>query len=778
MRSCGQPGVALAPPGGGSGARPGPLVPGSLIVITITLALFAFHLWASWRIGGPSVVYDEAGYLGNARWLAGGATWDMPTSPAYAAGYSLLLAPVMVVFDSPDAQWRAVLVVNAMLLASLFPVLVAVATKVLGARRRPALIGAALGAMAPAVVAAGVSAIAENLVLPLVALSVLAAWAMVQRPDGGSAGWPYGYGLTIAALVTTHPRFTAVVAIAAIALVVAVRRGVVTRRVALVNGASLAVLALLGRMLNAAVVSARWTEVEKLQGYPRRWLKFAQQPNGWGELALSVIGQAWYLAVGTLGLAVVGLLAAWRATRIDADPTASRAPVPDDRPRRFALGVTLASAAAVFATSVVFFAQNQFRADHWVYGRHNDSFSPLWILLAVTALLGWRSDSARRVRRDLLIAAAVTGATGAALIIWRDPTDLRSEFSPFAVPGLIRMVGDQPSGTFWKGTALGLVGAAFLALVVAAMRWRQGSRDPAAATRAGVRGIALAGLGAVGLWFAYAGFGVVAGTDRFETINSERWHAPADIDRFGIERLSIEGDTAKSLPMLTYPFNLPEVDVSTYSQASGEDPEGPFVLARLDDQARLANGDRVLLLDDGGFYAFWDVPIGLALWVMPGPEQDALLARGHLLPDPFPNPLPASARSVELDIVDDIPEQVRVAPGGRVMLTVTGRHTGSAAPWPDFDSYSGPARVRVVAEITPERTNGPDGARSGGELTQWVRPGESFDADVTVVAVDTVLQPLPPGRYRVRLGVGQDGADWFATGGPGAEFTMVVAGDG
>ena len=40
-----------------------------------------------------------------------------------------------------------------------------------------------------------------------------------------------------------------------------------------------------------------------------------------------------------------------------------------DAGARFAVGLVLAVAASVFATSVLFFAQNQFRADHWVYGR-------------------------------------------------------------------------------------------------------------------------------------------------------------------------------------------------------------------------------------------------------------------------------------------------------------------------------------------------------------------------------------------------------------------------
>jgi hypothetical protein len=41
------------------------------LVVVGTLALIAFHLWTSRHAPGPTVAPDEAGYLGNARWLAG-----------------------------------------------------------------------------------------------------------------------------------------------------------------------------------------------------------------------------------------------------------------------------------------------------------------------------------------------------------------------------------------------------------------------------------------------------------------------------------------------------------------------------------------------------------------------------------------------------------------------------------------------------------------------------------------------------------------------------------
>ena len=149
-------------------------------------------------------------------------------------------------------------------------------------------------------------------------------------------------------------------------------------------------------------------------------------------------GQLWYLAVGSLGLSLVGL--AWFARRAW---TLRTAPEPGPA-RSVVLATTLALAASVFATSVLFFAQNQFRPDHFVYGRHNDSFSPLWIGAAVALVLGREAH-----RRNLALmagAALFILVSGVLLATTRDTEALDDVFSPFAVPAIKRFVEiDQAS---------------------------------------------------------------------------------------------------------------------------------------------------------------------------------------------------------------------------------------------------------------------------------------------------------------------------------------------
>ncbi len=713
----------------------------------LTLAVFALHLWLARHIPGPSVILDEAGYLGNARWLAGQhPVFEMPVSPSYGFGYSLLLVPLQWVTTEPIWLWRGVLVVNAILLSALIPLLAALGRRVLGLTANAALVAAAVGSLVPAATSGGVSALSENLALPLVVATALALHRALQPGHLLRRCW---FGPFVALLYASHPRFTTLVGVAVVALAVIGWRRMAPRAVVAANLVALLGLTVATRVVQARLIDARWSQVDSLEGGSGDAWMLLTGSSGLRGLATSALGQGWYLAASGLGLSVLGVglvgsMAAGREPGVIA---------PASGPGRTTAAVLLAGAIGVFVTSVYFFTQTQFRADHLVYGRHNDSYAPVWAAAGMALLLRLRSGAA--LGRWLLAAAGVLVVLSIGVVLLVDPTIYGGTFAYFAVPGISRAIGDPASGTYLRASAMAAAGLA----LIAAMAW-------------GLRRPRLLAVPLV-VWFAWSGIGRIQDVESFAGATYRDWHLPAQVEALDLGSADLDADATRGATVLSYQFWMPEVTFHIYEPKLGERAEGPYVFAPLEDVGLPPRGARLALIDDGGFYEFRGTPAGMALWVLPGPEQDDLAARGLLLPDGFPTVLPTRARRGRLEILDR-PDQVQVVSGQRVQLTVSGRHLGRGSPWPDRSSYRGEQRVRITADIVPLEPAGVLGAPSGGELPAWIRPGEGFTTTVDIFALGQVLQPLPPGRYRVTLGIGQPDGGWFVGSGPATTFTMLV----
>jgi hypothetical protein len=65
----------------------------ALLLLGPCLFLAALHVGLALTRDRPLIFADEAGYLGNARFLAGGLPIKLYRSAAYSPGYSLLLVP-------------------------------------------------------------------------------------------------------------------------------------------------------------------------------------------------------------------------------------------------------------------------------------------------------------------------------------------------------------------------------------------------------------------------------------------------------------------------------------------------------------------------------------------------------------------------------------------------------------------------------------------------------------------------------------------------------------
>jgi hypothetical protein len=146
------------------------------------------------------------------------------------------------------------------------------------------------------------------------------------------------------------------------------------------------------------------------------------------------------------------------------------------------------------------------------------------------------------------------------------------------------------------------------------------------------------------------------------------------------------------------------------------------------------------------------------LWVLPGRLQDRLRDDAALLPvDPT---APITARQ---SVTTEVPGAL--APGERVGLEVDVTHAGGDSAWLPTDAIEGPAAgtVRLGARWFDEA--GTDLPGPTAELDRVLRGGERVVLDLPLVA------PTKPGRYRLEIGMRQEGVAWFADP---ATFTVDV----
>ena len=579
-----------------AGARvvPRALVP-ALVLGAAGAVLLILQLSLSARVAGPVIVADEFGYLGAARWLAGADVVPLlGPSPYYWPGYALLLAPLQVLLGDPADVFRAAQVLNALLVTAHLAPLFALARGVLGLDRgRAALVAVAAGASPAALLQSGF-AWTESLVPLLVTCWVLAAAALAARPTALRAA---GLAAIAAAMYLTHPRLVGVALLTAALLALLTRSGRQPARAALGAGALLAVAVAGTHALNRVMADRIY-----VPGYPgassRDAVEALGAAGGWADLGLAVAGQAWYLCVATLGLAPLGVL--WLARRARPALRGLRRGVGADPPAVGALAA-LALAGSAFAISCVWMAANFARPDKLVYGRYNEAFAA--VLLAA-GLAGLLRASARRRVAGLLGAAALLVALGAIVRVGHGAGPLDGPYSPVTVLGVMPFVrGDgMPVIAVSMAAALLVAGMAILA-----------ARAPRAAAAALVALFALAALDVSDRHvrtFAEtrnAGFPLRALADDLAGLGPISYDRSDSVDQ-----------AADDFALFAYQWWFDANPLAFYRADAGERPPTGLVMA---DAPPPGAGARSVAGADP------------ALWVLPGPAEDALVRRGVIPPE-------------------------------------------------------------------------------------------------------------------------------------------------
>jgi hypothetical protein len=367
-----------------------------------TLALLAARLLLSLLRAGPVLVADELGYLMNGRVLAGGVAGQLQLAPFYHGGYPLLLAPILALRASPGLGYHLVLALNAVLAASIFPLLYVLLTRCAGVAPRVALGAAFAGAVYPSVTVLSQVAMSENLLFPLTCAWLIAACELAARP---AARWAVLTAALAAFAYATHGRMIVVVV-----LTVALLVWLGWRR-ALAAGPALAALAVVvgglwaTHLLDAFLVRRNYGGHATSEAGAR--LSALGHPSAvWGAVE-NLVGQSWSLLAATFGLAAVVAVAAVASVRA-ARREGSAPPVAPLLVVLLAAGLLVVSAASFPARS---------RADMLIYGRYAELAAPPLIALGVSRLLRAASSTATRGRLWVVWAVGFAAMTGFVAIV-------------------------------------------------------------------------------------------------------------------------------------------------------------------------------------------------------------------------------------------------------------------------------------------------------------------------------------------------------------------------
>lgn len=386
-----------------------------LAVIAVLVAT-GVSISIAWGADRPSFPYDEIDQLQMSRLLSGAAVPKV-TGAGYFPLWSVLLIPLWwVTGGDAFAVYAGAIGIGVVVGLSAIIPLAALARR---ARISPAqaTVAAAVTATMPSIALQSDYAMSERLLFLVMAITVLTAWRLWERPSTARA---VVFGVTVGLLYFTHVRLLAVVIVAGAWLVLFTLHQV---RVGLVGLVTLLVASagahIGGRELNERLLGG-FTQGESILDT----LMMARP----GLLLRSGLGQAWTQVVGTFGLAPLGFVIlvvwSWRELR---RLRAGRA--------TFVLGVVIALATLAtvkWASDYHLYTGPWRRLDTWLYGRYIDPASLLLVVIALAVIV-------RGVKRTpVLWAGAVSLLVMVPTVLWvAREAPIWAFRTPAHVPGIM-----------------------------------------------------------------------------------------------------------------------------------------------------------------------------------------------------------------------------------------------------------------------------------------------------------------------------------------------------
>ncbi|WP_204005277.1 hypothetical protein [Virgisporangium aurantiacum] len=415
---------------------------GVVIAIGFVVQL-AWRLWLARGVVAPAGHPDEDGYLIAARVLTGGpGGYSTENEEFRRVGYPLLLTPAYWWPGDAFAIFHRAQVISALFGAAVFPLAALFARRVLGTPTRWAV-----GAGFAAATLPGVTFYSNLAMTDAVLPALFLGWVVLGHgwlaADTRGRRWAYAVasGALAGFIYTVHVRGTMVLAAHLFLMLIAV----LARRVTFgpVLGSIVAAGAL--KSLNNVLLARIGDEIHLLGVSPGSQLGTALTVD-WGIVTVvtRIVGQFWAMGVGTLGLGLVGLLAA----------VAGIGDVRRRQARALTLLAVLVATGLIAAGSAVSLPFADHRLTYFAYPRYLHFLYPVWLLVGLAA-----ARTASRRRRIQAVTATAALMVFSAAVVGLHVADLPP--TPF-----IAFDAVESTLLSWQWSRLDLVGPTIVAIAL------------------------------------------------------------------------------------------------------------------------------------------------------------------------------------------------------------------------------------------------------------------------------------------------------------------------
>jgi hypothetical protein len=534
------------------------------------LVLVILHVLFALSRDRPLIFADEAGYIGNARYLAGGLPIKMLNSGAYYPGYSVILTPLFWLGLSAPQTYQAILILNGLLLSTAFISLVLWIRWILGDASKYGYAIAFAASTYPTFFVQPGFAMSESAVIALAtALPLLGYWLLkTQRVLVAIA-----FAATTAFLYSIHPRFVGTVGTVVVGLGVLAVLRVLKWRITVVSWLVLGAGVVGSKALTAFVTAANGGGAFEASN---RLATLVTGPGFW-SLILEVLGQFWYLEVASVGLVLVGLVAIGRLLIQPVDSGLRRTSAAWN-----ALLFTAISTVLAFGVSCAFMSEPR-RVDHFIYGRYNEGVLAPVLATGIWAMLrlgkSWRSQAiaAAMIAAGMLVTAVVLHwARGDA---WSGRANLANILS--LIPYLKLVSG-------LKLVTISLVAFGLYVVIAVSAGWR-----------------AWLGLGLLSATFLA---GSLLSQRSFLSMQAGRAKRQVLFDKVaalpGVDRISYDQSFFDPVTLFFGQYFLPNTEFDFFESARGETPKSSYVLSH-EDWSGASSFSAQLIGKDNGGHSLW-----------------------------------------------------------------------------------------------------------------------------------------------------------------------------